>query len=534
MPPTNAPPAQDTSRNEYIPSFISQKPFYVTDDIQGDADYLEHQRLHAAPKDTLDKAKWYDRGKKLGPAATKFRKGACENCGAMTHKTKECLSRPRKQGAKYTGRDIQADEVVDSVKLGWDAKRDRWNGYDAKEYDAVVQEYNDLEALKSTSNPNQPALEDAAPDSDARYGEETDMGRSQPTSTRQLRLREDTAAYLTNLDLESARYDPKTRSMDTETKSLQDPNSGDLADQGFMRPSEAEAFERAQRYAWESQQENNSSSTSIPNATKIHLQANPTEGAVLLRKAEAEATAKKDAQRQYLLDRYGTASPTNASSANNTTSSLTLTNPSSTTTNKPKTITSSSTYLEYHPSGAPKLTPSTKPTARSKYPEDIHPNNHTSVFGSWWHNFTWGYSCCHSTVRNSYCTGEEGKVAFAEAEGRRTGLDLIPAASTDGVEGVKDAADSTSEAVNGGQREPGEEAPGRNEDRQRRGEEEEEEEDRARELQKKEDKDRGKKRTRHELASGISEEEMEAYKRSKLDAEDPMAKMLGRAGEELL
>jgi pre-mRNA-processing factor SLU7 len=501
MPPTNPPPAQDNSRNEYIPSFISQKPFYVTDDIQGDADYLEHQRLHAAPKDTLDKAKWYDRGKKLGPAATKFRKGACENCGAMTHKTKECLSRPRKTGAKYTGRDIQADEAVDSVKLGWDAKRDRWNGYDPKEYDAVVKEYEDLEAIKkATSDRKAPEDGDTA-DSDVRYGEETDMGRSQPTSTRQLRLREDTAGYLKNLDLDSARYDPKTRSMDTETK--QD-TGGDLADQGFMRPSESEAFERAQKYAWESQESN------LPNASKLHLQANPTEGAILIKRMEAEAAAKKDAQRQYLLSKYGTAEGAPSTTGTSTQETKAITQPA--TTAKRKAITATSAYTEYTSTGLP-INSSTKtaPVAKSKYPEDVHPNNHTSIFGSWWTNFTWGYACCHSTVRNSYCTGEEGKVAFAEAEGRRKGIDLLQiengkeeeAESADADARVNMLADAPSDTVVDGL-------------------------EKQRKEQDPNDTTKTKKRTIHELQSGISEEEMEAYKRSKLSAQDPMAAMLGR------
>src|SRR3954471_12229803 len=109
---SNKPPSgPDQSRNEYIPSFISKRPFWA--ETTSDADYLEHQRLQTESRDTLDKAKWYDRGKKLGAAATKYRKGACENCGAMTHKTKDCLSRPRKKGAKWTGKDIQADEVVE-------------------------------------------------------------------------------------------------------------------------------------------------------------------------------------------------------------------------------------------------------------------------------------------------------------------------------------------------------------------------------------------------------------------------------------
>jgi pre-mRNA-processing factor SLU7 len=73
------------------------------------------------------------------PAATKYRKGACENCGAMTHKRSDCLSRPRRQRAKWTGQDIQPDEVIEEVDLSWDGKRDRWNGYDAKEHRRVVE-----------------------------------------------------------------------------------------------------------------------------------------------------------------------------------------------------------------------------------------------------------------------------------------------------------------------------------------------------------------------------------------------------------
>ena len=43
---------------------------------------------------------------------TKFRKGACENCGSMTHKRKDCLERPRKIGARFTGQGFGNDEYI--------------------------------------------------------------------------------------------------------------------------------------------------------------------------------------------------------------------------------------------------------------------------------------------------------------------------------------------------------------------------------------------------------------------------------------
>ena len=132
---------KNSERNEYIPSFIAKKPFYIDDATASQDDYLEHQRLQSEKsKDSLATSQWYDRGKRAGPAATKFRKGACENCGAMTHKAKDCLERRRKHGAKWTGKNIAADEVVQDVKLGWDAKRDRWKGFEAGQYQEVVEE----------------------------------------------------------------------------------------------------------------------------------------------------------------------------------------------------------------------------------------------------------------------------------------------------------------------------------------------------------------------------------------------------------
>lgn len=164
----------------------------------------------------------------------------------MTHKAKDCLERPRKKGAKWTNKDIQADEVIQDVAAGYDAKRDRWNGYDPSEYKSVYDDYAAVEAarqkLREEEIDNQTTTDLAAvrkvakaskaekksdPDfgssdeedeDEDKYADAADaVGQKMDAKTRitvrNLRIREDTAKYLINLDPESAYYDPKTRSM---------------------------------------------------------------------------------------------------------------------------------------------------------------------------------------------------------------------------------------------------------------------------------------------------------------------------------
>ncbi|KAI1405150.1 Pre-mRNA splicing Prp18-interacting factor-domain-containing protein [Hypoxylon fuscum] len=480
MPPPPPPPpsrrndskasAASKEENIYIPSFISKRPFYAGEggDDSEQGDYLEHQRLQ---KSKDDQTKWYDRGRKQGPAATKYRKGACENCGAMTHKAKDCLQRPRAKGAKYTGRDIQADEVVQDVQLGWDAKRDRWNGYDPKEYRSVVERYKQMDELRGLvagtkvqeEDGDGDGEEDNDKDAGEKYAEESDMGRHQSTATRQLRIREDTAKYLLNLDLESAKYDPKTRTM-VDAGATADKAAQLFAEEGYLRASgDAADFESAQKYAWEKQEASGD--------TSQHMQANPTAGEFYRKKEREEAERRKAARLKLLQDKYG-------GDDSNKVMPAALRD----------AVTESEQFVEYDEAGLIKGAP--RASAKSKYAEDVYTNNHTSVWGSWWSNFQWGYACCHSFIKNSYCTGEEGKEAWEAAEKQRLGASLIEEAPAQEEEEKEEAEGKTEEA-----KEPSQTT--------------------------------GVKRSREEMMGGVSEAELDAYRRKRAAADDPMAKFLG-------
>lgn len=383
----------------------------------------------------------------------------------MGHKVKDCLERPRKKGAKFTGKNIQADDVVQDVQLSWDAKRDRWNGYDPKNYKHIVEEYNQMEELRrEMQKKNAGENGDEADDDNAgdKYAEESDMSKHQPTSTRQLRIREDTAKYLLNLDLESAKYDPKTRTL-VDAGATADKAAELFAEEGFVRASgDAAEFEKATKYAWEAQENKGD--------TSQHLQANPTAGEFYRRKEKEEAERKRLEREEQLREMYGDGARAMPDAL------------------KELTVTENEHFVEYDEHG---LVKGAKASAKSKYPEDIYINNHTSIWGSWWSNFQWGYECCHSTIKNSYCTGEDGKRAWEASERQRTGRNLIEEA---------------------GEAEAEEEAATAEDDRRDESKNEKQ----------------NLKRTREEMASGVTEEEMDEYRRKRTVADDPMAKFLGK------
>jgi len=134
-----APPEVDEEGNminPHIPQYMSQAPWYISDGKVG----LKHQRMShfglESQKSTISTK--FQPKVRQGPRASKFRKGACENCGAMTHKTRDCCERPRKRGARFTNKCAPDEIYSEDKELDFDGKRDRWKNYDTSKYKKVI------------------------------------------------------------------------------------------------------------------------------------------------------------------------------------------------------------------------------------------------------------------------------------------------------------------------------------------------------------------------------------------------------------
>ena len=64
-----------------------------------------------------------------------------------------------------------------------------------------------------------------------------------------------------------------------------------------------------------------------------------------------------------------------------------------------------------------------------QYEEDIHPGNHSSVWGSYYdvEERAWGFACCHATSRGAYCTGAAGRRALADSRAFQKAAESVTA-----------------------------------------------------------------------------------------------------------
>lgn len=130
--------------NPHIPQYISNAPWYYG--AQGPT--LKHQRPQR-DEDQGELERKAPKGVDTSRLVTKFRKGACENCGAMTHKRKDCLERPRKVIAKFAESIVVHDEhLVQDQSVNYDEKRDRWSSYDPANHREIIEEFEKVEEAK--------------------------------------------------------------------------------------------------------------------------------------------------------------------------------------------------------------------------------------------------------------------------------------------------------------------------------------------------------------------------------------------------
>ncbi|XP_039860185.1 pre-mRNA-splicing factor SLU7-like [Simochromis diagramma] len=289
--------------------------------------------------------------------------------------------------------------AIGELTMDYDGKRDRWNGYDPEEHQCIVEEYAKVDLAKRTLKAQKLQDElasgkldqterehDSKDEDEDKYADDIDMpgqnfDSKRRITVRNLRIREDTAKYLRNLDPNSAYYDPKTRAMreNPYSNTGKNPDEVGYAGDNFVRYSGATiSMAQTQLFTWEVYEK----------GSEVHLQADPTKLELLHRSFKVKKEDFKEEQRESILEKYGGQEHLDA---------------------PPRELLLAQTedYVEYSRHGAV-LKGLEKAVARSKYEEDVLINNHICIWGSYWKDGFWGYKCCHSMVKQSYCTGSAG------------------------------------------------------------------------------------------------------------------------------
>lgn len=559
--------------NPHNPDFITKVPWYLGDSGPTLKHHTVQKEEHVLSMTETDElvAEKYRAQQEIRQAGTHvgvFKKGACKNCGSMSHKEKDCVERPRSKAksAWKTGvgmapptSDVQL-ELSKFGKVSYDGKRDQWAGYDPAEHRETVARYERLEEERKAQAKKERRLakekaeaeeearvlaiaeEEAAADEEAtedagagasagandrknkkrvvgsgarlrsRPGGENADGRSSEsvdtdtdtdsdsanssddsggdsdaearttrrefrardeqtkdfqsrqarqggvggaqmmTTVRNLRLREDTPKYLRNLALESAHYDPKSRSMRANPNPHENPETSMYAGDNFVRYSgDALELAKTQVLCWDLEQQQAAGKGKVEDGGEedgqlsVDLLSNPSQAELAMKAYSGRKSELERKQREDIMRKYGAGSSSSSGGGGIAEGGQGRTNTVIRDEEEEREGSGSSggvarptldnaavmakladprlrlgqteTFQQYSSDGRVIKGPSTGPNkaARTvcKYEEDVFTNNHTSVWGSFYSRRTqkWGYACCHSLIFNSYCTGAVGREA---------------------------------------------------------------------------------------------------------------------------
>mmetsp|Transcript_54302 Transcript_54302/g.115879 ORF Transcript_54302/g.115879 Transcript_54302/m.115879 type:complete len:668 (-) Transcript_54302:50-2053(-) len=465
--------------NPHNPSFITQAPWYLNQDKPT----LQHHQAWNRKEGGVKT--WYKRGTK-GDVKTKYAKGACENCGATTHTKKDCVERPRQVGARWNGKNLMPDEYVEDLELDWDGKRDRWNGFQPEDYKEIQDEWERVEAerrnrkaaemeeraklrerlkaqkklMKQKRKQRRRQLRrqaegketdseadsdvndsdtDSDTDSDSDASDDEDLGEKMKdfdktsstvgtkddklrTTTRNLRIREDTAKYLLNLDVNSAYYDPKSRSMrDDPFKHLKDEDKGAFRGDNFLRSSgDSKKLMELTVFAWDA----------YKHGEKVHDMAHPTQAAKMFDIYKNRAKNLEEEKKKELMEKYGGEEHLEV----------------------PHELIYGQTdnYVEYSRDGRV-IKGLERAYVKSKYEEDQLVGNHSSIWGSWFDPVTksWGFACCHQCMKNAYCIPIQQKEGLEDGSTTAAGEQIPGDTSVNETDAGQAAAEAAATSAAG-------------------------------------------------------------------------------------
>ncbi|ETW26800.1 hypothetical protein PFFCH_05777 [Plasmodium falciparum FCH/4] len=320
------------------------------------------------------------------------------------------------------------DFICVTQDLGYDGNRDRWVGYNVNNFDYIYKEYekiveekkkrkaedlkkqyekksvkkkkthdnnddnnngdnnndDDEKSSSESENLDESSNEDNKLKPDIMNNQNCTINKNEKNRNiaRNLRIREDTAKYLYNLSLNSAFYDPKSRSMREDPfanirKHLNDDDNYYKGENYYNNTDDAIESKKLEVFAWES----------YKRGENVHFNAQPTQLELMYKeylekKKKIIKKKQEDILKTYKCQNNEEQQPNQ------------------------EELLQSEVYTEYKPIEQIHNNNMKKNIkVPSKYEEDIYLFDHSSVFGSYYdkHTKKWGYKCCSSTNKYDKC-----------------------------------------------------------------------------------------------------------------------------------